>query len=301
VKDGQPQVITVAAPVLLVPLGDRFLLETRGKMQDVFERSDAAGWYGATSTQGLDYLQADYIANRYVTVTVGRFLTPFGMFNERMLPFWIRCLQNTPLIYPIATGSSDGAMLRGGISSGKANINYAVYFSTLSTNAVLKSDRTAGGRIGMFFPSKRIEVGASFQQLLQQDRSRTVGMHFAWQPNAIPMNLRSEYARSGMKGSGFWIESDYRLSQIPHARKMEVVIRAQEYRAGKLASADAVNLGLPAADTFEMDFGLNYYLRDGMKATTSYGRQFSVAKDSNIWTAGMSYRFVVPLGPKGMR
>ena len=43
-----------------------------------------------------NYLQADYIANKYVTVTMGRFLTPFGIFNERLYPIWIRSLQQDP-------------------------------------------------------------------------------------------------------------------------------------------------------------------------------------------------------------
>jgi hypothetical protein len=301
VTNGQPQLLTVASPVLLAPLGDNFLIESRGKLQEVFQKSDSAGWYRSASTEGLDYLQVDYIASPYVTISAGRFLTPFGMFNERMLPFWIRCLQNTPLIFPIGTGSGDGAMVRGGIPSGKANINYAVYFSALSTNPVLKSNRTAGGRVGFFLPRSRLEVGASFQQLLQQDRSRSVGFHFAWQPNSLPMNLRSEYAWSALQGSGFWMESDYRLSQIPHGRKFEVVTRAQQFLAGKLPYLTARNEGLPNSNTFQMDFGLNYYFRDGVKATTSYGRQFTLPQDSNIWTAGISYRFVVPMGPKDVR
>lgn len=302
VQNGQPQLMTTASPVLLVPVSDNILIESRGKLQDSFQSSDAAGWHQATTTEGLDYAQVDYIANRYVTFTAGRFLTPFGTFNERLLPFWIRCLQNSPLIFPIATGSSNGAMLRGGLATARANFNYAAYFSTLSTNSILKSYRTAGGRFGVFIPSRRLEVGMSFQQLLQQDRSRSYGGHFGWQPGSIPLNLRGEYARSVVKGSGFWLEGDYRLSQFSRIRKFELVGRAQQFLTGRLSAADASNAGLPATGTVEMDFGLNYYFRDGMKATSSYGRQFvSAAQDSNIWTAGLSYRFVVPLGAKEIR
>src|SRR5258707_10493749 len=38
--------------------------------------------------------------------------------------------------------------------------NYATYFSTFSTVNKFESDRTAGGRLGFFFPGPRIEVGA---------------------------------------------------------------------------------------------------------------------------------------------
>jgi len=68
----------------------------------------------------VDYLQVDYIANPYVTITVGRYLTPFGVYNERLYPVWIRDLQSDPLILPISTGPSGagtGAMLRGGFKA----------------------------------------------------------------------------------------------------------------------------------------------------------------------------------------
>ena len=133
-------------PVLLVPLGERWLVESRGEFEGEFQRPPGGGPFGGPVNKHLDYLQADYIANPYVTVTAGRFLTPFGIFNERLYPIWIRSLQPTPLIFPLGTGSSDGAMLRGGFSlNPKVNLNYAAYFSTLSTVNKFESDRTAGG------------------------------------------------------------------------------------------------------------------------------------------------------------
>jgi hypothetical protein len=47
------------------------------------------------------------------------------------------------------------------------------------------------------------------------------------------------------------------------------------------------------------EFGLNYYLHDGLKAVASYGRQFSSAGNLNLWTVGIAYRFAVPLGRVG--
>jgi hypothetical protein len=44
---------------------------------------------------------------------------------------------------------------------------------------------------------------------------------------------------------------------------------------------------------------LNYYLRDGLRIVASYGRQFSSAGNFNLWTAGIAYRFAVPLGRVG--
>lgn len=300
VEAGKTEIVSEVNPVVLVPLGDHWLIEARGEFEGEFARKNGDGPFGGQVGKELAYLQADYIVNPFVTVTVGRFLTPFGIYNERLYPIWIRSLQPTPLIFPIATGSSDGLMLRGGFSlNSKVNLNYATYFSTLSTNHVLDSDRTAGGRAGLFFPGPRIEVGASWQKLLQEGRNNAFGFHFAWQPTALPLNLRSEYARSNL-GSGYWIEGAYRLSQVPvwnkFMRRAEVVGRAQQLFAGQIEEDDAEEYGIPDVDTQQADFGLNYYLHDGIKATASYGRQFSSDGNFNVWTVGIAYRFALPLG-----
>jgi hypothetical protein len=44
------------------------------------------------------------------------------------------------------------------------------------------------------------------------------------------------------------------------------------------------------------EFGVNYYFRDDFRALTSYGRQFSPEGNANVWTVGITYRLVVPLG-----
>ena len=160
VNGGETELVPSITPVLLVPLGDRWLVESRAEFKGEFERDWGTGPYGGKVEQEIDYLQLDYIANRYLTVTAGRFLTPFGIYNERLYPIWIRSLQPTPLIFPLGTGSSDGVMLRGGFSlNPKVNLNYATYFSTLSTMNKFESDRLAGGRVGFFLPGPRIEAG----------------------------------------------------------------------------------------------------------------------------------------------
>jgi hypothetical protein len=136
---------------------------------------------------------------------------------------------------------------------------------------------------------------------LQDLRTNAFGFHFAWQPARAPLNLRSEYARS-VAGSGYWIEGAYRLSQARFwqkaMRRTEIALRGQQFFHG--ASADeAAALGLPGANTRQAEFGVNYFLRDGLKAAASYGRQFSSAGNLNIWTVGLAYRFLLPLGRVG--
>src|SRR5215813_12285238 len=176
VDAGRTELIPEINPVLLIPIGDRWLIESRASIQGEYERAPNRGSFEGYVEKKLDYLQVDYIANRYLTVTAGRFLTPFGIYNERLYPIWIRSLHEVPLIFPLGTGSSDGVMLRGGFSlNPKVDLNYATYFSTLSTANKFESDRLAGGRVGLFFPGPRIEVGASWQKQLQEERKNAFG------------------------------------------------------------------------------------------------------------------------------
>jgi hypothetical protein len=297
VDGGHPELAPIFAPVVLVPVGDRWLIESRAEFKGEFENRN--GSFGGPVEKQLDYLQVDYIANPYVTLTAGRFLTPFGLYNERLYPIWIRNLQNTPLIFPIGTGASDGAMLRGGFQAHPGlNVNYAAYFSTLSTVNKFESDRMLGGRFGIFLPGPRLELGVSLQHMLQEERANAFGFHFEWQPRAMPLDLRAEYSRSPL-GSGYWAESAYRLSELPiwqgALRHVQLVARAQQFFVGR-ESDEAEEYGVPETGTKQAEVGFNYFLMDGLKTVSSYGRQFSAAGNANIWTVGIAYRFAMPLG-----
>lgn len=304
VTGGQNVIDTQINPVLLVPLGDRWLVEARAEFEGEFQRPPGGGPYGGPVDKHVDYAQIDYIANPHLTITAGRFLTPFGIFNERLYPVWIRALQPDPLILPINTAPSDGAMLRGGFSiSPQANLNYAAYVSATSIAIdSVDSERHVGGRLGVFFPKPRLEVGGSWQKTLQDDRKNAFGFHMGWQPAQAPLNLRAEFAHSFI-GSGYWIESAYRLSQAHFwqkaMRRTEVVARAQQFYVGEAGPDAAAAADLPGANTREADFGVNYFLRDGLKGVASYGRMFSSAGNFNQWSFGIAYRWLIPLGRVG--
>ena len=295
---GQPHLGPIVTPVVLLPLGQRWLFEARGDFEaDLVQVPGESGFHGMV-VKGLDYAQLDFIANQYMTVSVGRFLTPFNIYNERLYPVWIRNLQTDPLILPIGIGpsnASDGAMVRGGFQANSTfDINYALYFSSLVTTTAVDSNRFAGGRAGIFVPKTRLEFGASFQHSLQDVRSNSFGFHAIWEPFTLPLEMRAEYARS-IQGSGYWAEAAYRLNQVPvfrqQMRHAQVVARMQQAFAATI----------PANSLFDQNMklfeaGVNYYFIDGLKATSSYGRQFSASGNSNLWTVGLTYRFLFPLG-----
>ena len=295
---GEPHLAPLIAPVLVVPIGQRWLFESRATFEsDMVQLPGQGGFHGKVEKE-VDYAQLDFIANRYLTITAGRFLTPFGIYNERLYPVWVRNLQSDPLILPIGIGPSNastGAMLRGGFKAHpQFDINYSVYFSALSTAEPVTSDRLLGGRAGVFVPKARLEIGGSFQHRLQDDRTNAFGFHTVWQPAPLPLDIRAEYVRSE-QGSGYWIEPAYRLSQVPfwrnELRRTQVVARLQQFHVGDLSSDD-----LPSVNTRQFEFGLNYYFMDGLRAVSSYGRQFSVDGNKNVWSIGLTYRFVIPLG-----
>ncbi len=304
VTAGQNEIDAQVNPVLLLPLGDHWLVESRAEFEGAFQRPPNGGAYGGMVSKNLDYAQVDYIANRYLTVTMGRFLTPFGIFSERLYPIWIRSLQQDPLILPLSAQSSDGMMLRGGFPlDAKVNLNYALYVSAISTgHSNLESDRAVGGRVGIFLSRPRLELGGSWRKLLQDERNNGFGFHFAWLPEQLPLNMHGECTRSN-QGSGYWVDAAYRFSQLPFwqkgMRRLEVAGRAEQFFSGEISPDEAQAIGLPGANTREGEFGLNYYLQDGLKATASYGRQFSSDGNANLWTVGIAYRFAIPLGRVG--
>jgi hypothetical protein len=77
-------------------------------------------------------------------------------------------------------------------------------------------------------------------------------------------------------------------------RRTQFVARSQKFLLGSLPS-DV----LPPVNTKQIESGLNYYFIDGLKASSSYGRQFSAEGNKNVWTLGLTYRFVIPLGHPG--
>ncbi|HKF48918.1 MAG TPA: hypothetical protein VKB38_16280 [Terracidiphilus sp.] len=295
---GNTTYIPVISPLIAAPLGNHVLVESRAIILTAFfPRGGGRSGYDHDSFLGLDFLQADVVANRHLTVVAGQFLTPFATYNERLTPIWISNFQEAPLIFSLGTmgsASSVGGMLRGSAaSSEKFNFDYAAFFSATSTNEQFSAERAAGGRGSLYLPAAHLEVGASFDRKLQGTEENFAGTHVWWEPANSSLRLRGEYAR-GAHARGYWVEAGYRLSRFSDntrfLARVEPVFRMQQTFRSQPDSND----GLPAADTQLADFGLDFHLPHEIRINTSYSRQFSSSGNRNIWQTGLVYRFLFP-------
>ena len=140
---------------------------------------------GEETVIALEYANASFILNKYMTLRAGKFLSPFGIYQERLHPGWINKLPTAPLGYGhdgVGPSAELGIDLRGGIPLGSSKMNYSLYVSNGPTlnigddepdeGGMLKyenaddnnKNKAVGGRIG-FLPlsNSSLEIGGSFQ------------------------------------------------------------------------------------------------------------------------------------------
>lgn len=299
VNGGVPTLEPKINPVLLVPFGSHVLLESRTDFTGFFSpEHQTTGPYKGKVFKTVDYAQLDWLANTHVMGVAGRYLLPFGMYNERLSAFWIHNLQDGPITFPIGTrtsGSGDGFMLRGVATQQPSySIQYTAYFSARSDINQLQAARVAGGDTSVFLPRSRFEAGVSYQRFLQDRNINSVATYISWQPPSTSLDIKAEGDYS-YNGRGYWIETAYLFQQLPipsFFRRTQIVGRMQQFYP-----LNGGGNGLPSVDTKKVDFGLNYYLRDDLRFVSSYGRSFSSPRNANIWNVGFTYRFMFPLWP----
>ncbi len=142
---------------------------------------------GEETKISLEYIDASIFLNKYMTLRAGKFLSPFGIFQDRLHPSWINKLPSVPLgfnhdVGPIGPTTEIGVDLRGNdIPLGVAKFNYSLYVSNgpfLNADAnpddpgMLmygsaednNKDKAFGGRLGLLpFSNSSVEIGGSFQ------------------------------------------------------------------------------------------------------------------------------------------
>jgi hypothetical protein len=142
---------------------------------------------------GLEYADISYIINKYITLRAGKFLAPFGIYQDRLHASWINKLPTAPLGFGhdgVGTSSEIGIALSGGIPIGPSKINYIIYASNgpqLNTgkeepgeegmlmyeNALDNNfNKAVGGRLGILpFSNSSLELGGSVQYAKVGDKA----------------------------------------------------------------------------------------------------------------------------------
>jgi hypothetical protein len=147
-------------PIFLFRLNDRLLFS--GELEVKLPED-------AETEVNLEFAQADYLVNDYLTVTAGKFLLPFGEFIERLHPPWINKLVTHPL--PFREGDEGGIMpftdlgvqLHGGAGLGYglgADVDYGAYIG----NGPRFDTGDGGGAIGdpLTFNNDDVNRGKGF-------------------------------------------------------------------------------------------------------------------------------------------
>jgi hypothetical protein len=297
---GNTSYLPTIQPLIAAPIGSRFLIESRAVIGENFSPGTSADpGYEHMHFATFDYLQGSYFLTPHLTVVGGSYLIPFNTYNDRLSELWIENFQDAPLIATLGTmgsGSGLGGMLSGSaFSRRKFTINYNAWFASRSSNQQFDSKRSPGGRVSIYLPEKRLEIGASYDRLLQGTQENFTGAFVWWEPKDTAFRLRSEFAR-GQHSQGYWIEADYRTQAFggldSWVGRFEPVFRMQQtFRIDNSTNTD----GLPGANTQRTDFGLDYNLPHNTRILTSYARQFSSAGNTNVWETGIVYRFLFPV------
>jgi hypothetical protein len=300
-EPGQQQLTPTLSPIILLPIGDHILIESEGEFEGNYTHMNGQPWDHAWD-KGIEYVQGDIFVNKYLTLVGGRFLTPFGTFNERLHPGWIRNFQTAPFITAFEMTDSNGGQARGAVAvNADLNINYAGYFSASSDTDWFVSDRAAGGRVGLFFPRARVEVGASYQRKLGVDARNVAGFDWTWQLKSIPLDIRGEFARDPLIGKGYWIEGAYRMRKVPFAksfmRKSQAELRMEQFFVSPLmGTMDMGGMEIPTSNAQRVFAGWSYWIRPDVRANVAFGREFNAMDgDHNVATVGVTYRFAFPL------
>src|SRR5258708_12479632 len=76
VQGGQTTLVSIISPVVLVPLGDNWLIESRGAFEGDFTRRDGTGPFGGKIHKQLEYLHLYSIPTPHFPLAPDPLLTP---------------------------------------------------------------------------------------------------------------------------------------------------------------------------------------------------------------------------------
>ncbi len=142
---------------------------------------------GSETRIELGYADVSFFVNKYLTIRTGKFISPFGIFQDRLHPSWINKLPT----FPVGTGEDElgvgptsevGVDFRGGVPLGSSKMNYSVFLAngaqlitdpsdpskqgtlTYGNAEAISKKLTVGGRLGLLpLSNSSLELGVSYR------------------------------------------------------------------------------------------------------------------------------------------
>jgi len=162
----------VVAPIFLIPLGRRVLIESEVEVESDLTYSHGE-YRPVTLTKSVEYAQLDFFASKYLTIVAGRYATPFNIYKERFDARWIRNLSAAPLIFPLGTAPATGASCGAPYSQFLRAVQLRRLFFGPDDNVSASSARQSGLRTALFF-QERDRSGLLLQPLAGRESLQQV-------------------------------------------------------------------------------------------------------------------------------
>jgi hypothetical protein len=293
------------------------------KLNDWIFLEAEIGIGGDGSVSAGSFAQADFFVNDWLTIVAGRFVAPIGFYNERLNnpwinklpgdapgsvpPVWMQVLPPMALLGVQATGSFY-------LGCSPLKLEYAAYISnglnvtpatagapTLSELANLENmqdtfghvsqDQAVGGRLGLWWPEKGLEIGVS--GMVNGDYVAG-GFEDSISLFAVDLNYRKgnwdwrfEYGRTyqhaqsfvadNIQRQGFYTQLAYRPRHLPNGplQRTEVVYRYSyvDFKGIDPTALDLTTFSTPVdvpVRRQQNEFGINYYFYPRMVLKCAY-------------------------------
>ncbi|MEI9970349.1 MAG: hypothetical protein WDM87_17670 [Terracidiphilus sp.] len=294
---GSTNYLPITEPLLAAPIGQRVLVESRAALlESIAPIGGNQPGYGHSHFIGLTYLQGDFIASHNITAVAGYYLIPFNTYNDRLTPIWIGNFQDGPLILPLgllSSGSRSGRDAAWQCHPTRQVFDRLQLFlfdpaPPMSNSALIAA---TGGSANLYLPEQRLELGLSYDRLLQGTHENFYGAHVWWEPRDTGFRLRSEFAR-GHHAQGYWIEADYRMKASGGADsvvgRLEPLFGSSRPSAATPSPATACRRKYAASD-----FGLDYNLPHNARILSSLCAAILIYRQSQC--VGNRDRLSLPL------
>jgi hypothetical protein len=279
------------SPFFLLTLNERIFLEANVDLS-------AAG--GAD----VPWAQMDFWITDWLTLVIGRYLTPIGFYNERLAFEWGNRLPDDPLVFHQVSPliSTDGVQLRGSsyLFGSPVKLEYAAYFGNgielanppmalpdIADQGAFGGDEThakaVGGRLGLWVPKWGINGGVSGYYDYNYSLSTPtlslalIGADASYHMGNWDVRLEGAYMTQQAKPligrdidrAGFYAQLAYRPYDVSNRflQRLELVGRYSMERFGGI-------------DPAQLDF-------------TTFSDPTFVPVDRNQYTAGINY-YVYP-------